>query len=364
MEQINDIGERLQFTYNAMEKAVSLAAGSSSTLKVFMAPEFLYRGRGGAYIHDLISGWEKAPDDFKVSAQEKGVWPGLFGYLKRVSHDSRFEHWLFVFGTAISASFQTKSQNGKLVWDTTKTSEIYNTALIQRGGLGHTDDSYASRKHYKATIDFIKTYLGAKAFTDGDVVPLDRMEIEPNETGIYLDKEGKETKKGYREGSAIFQINGINDKDGKPIDFGLEICLDHAASTMVFEGNVTYPKWGRIAAADTWVKIQLVPSGGMSLQTDSIRLLPPTPRSYAFNCDGLSTLGIDWQWGAHTQIWNGANAHVNKLIEANYAQNVSNTRLIKVDDDLYWAGRGIGIHASNLWDLGAGHIRVMQEMPL
>jgi len=112
----------------------------------------------------------------------------------------------------------------------------------------------------------------------------------------------------------------------------------------------------------------------------SIRLLPaagPTPHSYAFNCDGLTTLwdpSLGYQYGAHTQIWNGANGAVpvppeNQLINASSGRPVGNTSVAKVDGDILtnWVGR-IGemrrIHASDLWDLGSGYVRVMQEMPL
>ena len=140
--------------------------------------------------------------------------------------------------------------------------------------------------------------------------------------------------------------------------------------------------WGRIRTADTWVKIQLVPSGGMHLKPASIRLLPalgPTPRSYAFHCDGLTTLAGDpnYRWGAHTQIWNGANGTdpvppANKLVSASYEQEVSNTSKAKVDDEIgeildpfdRRARRVRRMNASDLWDLGSGWVRVMQEMPL
>jgi hypothetical protein len=112
----------------------------------------------------------------------------------------------------------------------------------------------------------------------------------------------------------------------------------------------------------------------MHLKPASIRLLPaagPTPHSYAFHCDGLTTLAGDpnYAWGAHTQIWNGANGtdpvpRANQLINANYGQLLSNTSVAKVDEDMYWQVRGRNIHASELWDLGSGHVRLMQEMPL
>jgi hypothetical protein len=379
--QIDDIFQRSIFTFKAIITAYDsgLIDMSPSTLKVFMAPEFLYRGRGGAYIHDLIDGWTKAPAEFNLGGSS---FPGLFGMLQERAKTGRrdphglnrsaaqFNDWLFVFGTAISASFPAKeNQNGKWVWNANEKGEIYNTALIQRGGLNNTDANYASRKHYISGIDFIKQYVGSQAFTDGHVVPADRKEIEPNETD--------------REGSAIFEINGINDKEGKPIIFGIEICLDHLRSTYVnvMNGSRSSAKneWGRIRTANKWAKIQLVPSGGLWLQTASIRLLPagtgPTPNSYAFNCDGRFTL--DRNLGAHTQIWNGANGRevpsVNKLVEASYAQNINNTTAIKIDDQISWARvpgapkwarNARNLSAQDLWHLGAGYVRVMHKMPL
>jgi hypothetical protein len=367
--QLYDIGERLQFTYKATEEAYKLAVKRSTTLKVFMAPEFLYRGMGGAYIHDLINGWIKqSPDELNLWG-EYDRFPGLFGYLKSHAAQNKFNDWLFVFGTAISASFPAIKTNGGWILDSTKMGEIYNTALIQRGGEFNTNDAYASRKRYIASIDFIKSQYRAKNFTLGDVVPADRLDLEPNESN--------------REGSATFTINGINDKDGQPIMFGLEVCLDHAISTPRNPQPNTRPnQWGRIRTADKSVKIQLVPSGGMNLKPESIRLLPatgPTPHSYAFHCDGLTTLHPSWvawganrqEWGAHTQIWNGANGvnpvpRENQLINVDYGVLTSNTSMAKVAERMYWDDphQPRNIYASRLWDLGSGNVRVMEEMPL
>jgi len=105
----------LQFTAKAIDEAHKLAAKRPTTLKVFMAPEFLYRGKGGAYIHDLINGWTKQPPgEFNLTGYDR--FPGLFGYLKRFASDSgalsptqiRFNDWLFVFGTAIKCIFSSK----------------------------------------------------------------------------------------------------------------------------------------------------------------------------------------------------------------------------------------------------------------
>jgi len=158
--QIEDIRERVQFTYKAIEEAYNLAVKHPTTLKVFMAPEFLYRGKGGAYIHDVLNGWDESRTHgelFNLSGSDR--FPGLFGYLKRFAADARFKDWLFVFGTAISASFPARSEtNGKWVVDSTKLGEIYNTALIQHGGELTTDEVYASRKRYIVVREEFKSY--------------------------------------------------------------------------------------------------------------------------------------------------------------------------------------------------------------
>jgi hypothetical protein len=337
--QMADIEYRVFCTEYLLTEARRHIDTSPTTLKIFMAPEFLYRGKGGAYIHDLINGWiGAAPTEFGSGAQVE-KYPGLFGSLQDIAAKEEYGDWLFVFGTAISASFPTRVVDGKRILDSTDMSEIYNTALVQRGGPGNTNDAYASRKHYISPIDFLKYSIGRGAFAQENILPADIEFMVPREDMI--------------EGSAIFSINGLNDRNGRPIKFGLEVCLDHAASPT---GTNIRNRWGRIRAADKWANIQLVPSGGMSLQSDSIRLTGTN--CYAFNCDGLTTYAaLNPQWGAHTQIWNGRN---NPLIQANLDEEVDGTTLLKFGvNHIPWAKESTTVDPVKLWDLGAGNVRVM-----
>lgn len=359
--QCFDIDARLAFTSNAMNTAHKLADANPATLKVFLAPEFLYRGAGGAYLHDLLNGWTgAAPVDFQLPAPYNAKWPGLFGSLQHLAANADYENWLFVFGTAISASFPTaQAVNKKWLLDAKKPGEIYNTALIQLGGVGKTAQNYTSRKHYKSGIDFIGWNTG-RLHTDTNVLPAEPEAIIPEDV------------LGVTEGGALFNIPIVNDAAGKAIDFGVEVCLDHARS-----GGNRANTWGRIRTANQWVKLQLVPSGGMSLVDASIRLEPssgPTPHSYAFNCDGLGSLAETY--GCHTQIWNGANGAavppVNKLIEANNGTALAKTKVGKVidlvmtptsgsiKDELLW-NSGLG---NDTWLKGSGSVRVVDPLDL
>ncbi|MEO7494804.1 MAG: hypothetical protein ABIT83_27100 [Massilia sp.] len=353
-----DIEARLAFVADAICKAEAASDRNATTLKVFMAPEFLFRGAGGAYLHDLIDGWDAhAPAEFNLPAPYSGKWSGLFGGLRALVAKPAYEDWVFVFGTALSASFPTKKAvNGKYVLDAAAPGEIYNSALVQRGGAGHANDNYVSRKHYISGIDFIHWNGAVNQHAPGSVLPADPAALIPADV------------MGVAEGGAVFRIPGVNDGNGKLIDFGIEICLDHARS-----GGNWANHFGRIRTADQYVKIQLVPSGGMSLVPESIRLQPAgaaTPHSYAFNCDGLGAL--NGAYGSHTQVWNGANGVnpvpvANKLVETSGGAARVGTVLTAVAAVAATAQGQVA--ASMLWDngngvQGAGAVRVLTALDL
>ncbi|USX23653.1 hypothetical protein NHH82_16355 [Oxalobacteraceae bacterium OTU3REALA1] len=356
-----DIEARVAFTADAIAKAKArekIDGEDKSALKVFMAPEFLYRGAGGAYLHDLIGGWAGgAPKDFQLPPPYNGPWAGLFDRLRALVAKDDYQDWVFVFGTALSASFPTaKAANGKYLLDPGAMGEIYNSALIQRGGAANGASQYISRKHYISPIDFVNRLGAAIQHRPGNVRPFLPRAVNPADV------------LGATEGGAVFRLAGVNDGNGKPIDFGIEICLDHALS-----GN-SANQFGRIRTAGQYVKLQLVPSGGLELTDASIRLQPggaATPHSYAFNCDGLYALD-DGPSGCHTQVWNGANGAspvpaANKLVEASGGQAVAGTTLLDVAAEL--TVRDHPVRADMLWHdgdeaKGAGKVRVMKPLAL
>jgi len=353
--QCVDIDARVKFTENAILSAQKVASSDPTVLKVFMAPEFLYRGAGGAYLHDLINGWEgtPTPELGLTGTPYNNKWSGLFGGLQSIAANDNYKNWVFVFGTAISASFPTyKANDGKYYLDSTKIAEAYNTALIQLGGIGNTSTNYASRKHYISGIDFLNWYSSQTAHTMNSIMPADTKALIPADVI------------GVPEAGAAFNLANVNNSAGKLIDFGIEVCLDHLCSG----GNGTN-SFGRIRTAGQYVKIQLVPSAGMSLVDASIRLEPeagPTPNSYAFNCDGLGNLNPPGGAGCHTQIWNGSNGTVvpspNKLFEVSNGAPLINTTVVKVA-----ATAALGtntVNDTNLWINGSGSVRVVNPLAL
>ncbi|AKU23442.1 hypothetical protein [Massilia sp. NR 4-1] len=355
--QCRDIDARLAFTADAIAKAEAASDHDKNTLKVFMAPEFLYRGTGGAYLHDLLNGWDGAAHpELGLSAPYNGAWPGLFGKLRALVADAKYEHWVFVFGTVLSASFPAaKASNGRYLLDPTQTAECYNCALIQRGGPTHGAVNYIGRKQYKSHIDFIRLFNGATAHTDATIRPLDPRSVIPADV------------LGVPEGGASFRLADINDGAGKPIDFGIEICLDHAQS-----GGTPPKQQGRLRTAGQLVRIQLVPSGGMSLIDNSICLQPGSGSaltSYVFNCDGLNR--FSGGNGSHTEVRSGARSgdtlRQATVVKASSGEASTGAQLPSVVAQVNTA-QGV-VTGAQLWSnggsaQGAGQVRVLPSQPL
>ncbi len=310
LSQCLDIEARLAITQRAIEKAYGHADADENTLKIFMAPEFLYRGAAGAYFFDLLSGWD-GPSPFRGTLSPffrtrwgdnlpppfKERWRGLMPGLQNLVNDDRYKDWLFVFGTAIGGAVAFK--HGRWAGDIAS-----NITFVQRGGAGRRAECYYVEKHLKSGIDYIDynaRYPDLFAFLNKTTHHDSPMDWEVLDRLIMEEGEGAD---GARAGGALFRFPGICKSDGTPIQFGLEICLDHKRGYVPQEAGAQIT--GRLAGQGEFVDIQLVPSCGMSLLPTSLALGPqdgPRDRSYAFNCDGLCSLSLR-ELGGHVQLWN------------------------------------------------------------
>lgn len=243
------------------------ARDDSKTLKIFMAPEFYFRGRYGAYPPEIVS----------------KIMP-----LLRSGDDGTgrpiFKDWLFVFGTAISAAIDARQycftcKSGKhIVFERdlinpSKTipkcskgsahnvkegiygAIIDNVALIQKG-----KEDYLVAKEFISGIDFRNAGAGAYVkMLDKDT----RRKLKPMPT--EGSSQGKIASKfiDERMGGGVFNIDGIT--------FGMEICLDHDAKKLKEAGNL---------------QVLLIPSAGMK-----IRHWRTISGGVTFNVDGLRADG-------------------------------------------------------------------------
>jgi hypothetical protein len=83
----DDLARRALLMKSAMRKAETLADTKPEVLKIFMAPEFYWRGKDGGY--------ELSSIDSAVEV------PTIMAVMREEAKDPKYRDWLFVFGTAI-----------------------------------------------------------------------------------------------------------------------------------------------------------------------------------------------------------------------------------------------------------------------
>jgi len=366
--QCVDIDARVAFTADAIAKARALADPSPEVLKVFLAPEFLYRGAGGAYLYDLMSGWDgTAPAKLGIAPKVPyySAWPGLIRSLKALAAQHGNEDWLFVFGSAISAAFPMRKAGAKAYYlDAAQARGISNMALIQRGGAAPTatPDQVKAAKYYLQPVDFFGEYAGF---------------ISQIGTQVKAGKPRSELRSemlGTGEGSPVFRMAGIEGSSGLTLDCGIEIGFDHAVSGKAVDGGkLPTQNFGRLRNAGQRVRLQLVPSCGMNLIPESLWLQPAAEHAgnaYAFHCDGLSNVA-GLQYGSHTQVWN----RTHKLLEASDGVDQGKavprpalaSSVSAVTGSVVVAGHTIEdrwLWSNGGTSAGAGSVRVVAPLPL
>jgi hypothetical protein len=352
-----DIEARLAFTADAMARAELLSDRNPFTLKVFMAPEQLLRGAGGAYLHALLEG-ARGSAPFALALPRPYSDPisapftaGVFGGLRALAAQPAFEHWVFVFGSAAGAAFPGFRRDGKGVLDTGRPGAIDVATLVQRGGREHGAHCHVARKHYRSGAAWLAWNAWAGQPAQEALAPPALAALAPPEA------------LGEAHSAPQFCIPTVDDGVGSPIAFGIEVGLDHARAGA--------RHLGRLRAAGREVRIQLVPSSGMALAPDSVSLQPwreRLPSAYVFHCDGMSNL--NGTAGCHTQLGcagQGAQAAaLLRLVEASGGRAHEGSELVAVASELPTSFGKVA--AQRLWTNGevggAGKVRVIAPLAL
>ncbi|MGC8469242.1 MAG: hypothetical protein ACP5NI_04970 [Acetobacteraceae bacterium] len=282
-------------------------------LKLFMGPEFFFRGALGAFTSDHLHGKEARPS-FGEAAEAS-----LLDRLRAETKKSQYADWLFVLGTFVCGSENTGvacfsghpgawmapaavpstvkragtdtkpllkcpscnrfllcscghplrvfrnqravcTKPGCTVVQTgvfeekVKTVVIDNYVLVQKGGYGSGDGlhDYTLQKELISSIDF--------QITGGPTKP-DQKRIFGADQLVEGPPSGSP---GERRGGGVFTMDGIA--------FGMEICLDHLAQRLAKD-----PERGRL-------QIQLIPSAGMDIKTAGVACIA---NGVLFNVDGV-----------------------------------------------------------------------------
>lgn len=256
-----DIKARVKIMAEAITTAqASGHCGSGDTLKIFMAPEFFFRGFLGAYHMD--------------DAQT------VIEALREVLKAGPYEHWLFVFGTTLGFSRSTGS-----------TKEVYNFTVVQKGS-GTISDSRAVMKEFKSGIDFVGdkiVYTGSQWIVAAATVGLTDSFVE-HLSPVSGPGAGKERQSYDFDGNSIFELDGIT--------FGLEVCLDHAEQRLRKSPN---------KVGQNQIQIQLVPSAGMEICANAVVAMKG---GLVFNCDGSYGLPGKSPADAHSSLHKVTKMHV------------------------------------------------------
>ena len=372
-----DIKQRIALLKLALEKTHNASDRRDTVLKIFVVPEFYFRGPKGAYEMDKVQ---------------------LIIYkLRQLIKDNKWEHWLFIFGTILGISYSDSSK------------EVYNFTLVQKGGFGeffNVDKYLQNKDRNKYVISDLQKFLSDELYngksetqeelqrlleegnpqTKEDIKnaintvennakktieekiqkvnqianksfiilknfqsPIDFIEkiknFAPNahnhEDVKYLDSAiGPENRKEEIDAQEYFSYYGVSIFKQDGINFGLEICLDHGYNRLKKSGNK--------------VDIQLVPCAGMSLRNDALSLLP---NGFAFLCDGNDHGGV--------QLYSQKKGYLlDTKGKGNNGKIVKSCVAKEVDIDIFRPLNFSNLNVSTMYADGAGKVWICKSMSL
>ena len=198
----DDVDTRVAIMEAAVDEARASASTSAFCLKVFVAPEFFFRSRTGAY--DL--------DAYQRVVSRLHAW---------ASH-AKFEHWVFFFGTIITTFL---AENGDR--------EVLNVALIEKGGGG---ERKAVIKENLLEGDLLRL-AEIKPGSDPNAIIFENVVGIKSARDFYAARnrgDNKELQAYGFDGTSIFDLAGVR--------FAVEICADHMGGRLIESptGRFTY----------------------------------------------------------------------------------------------------------------------------
>eukprot|EP00581_Thalassiosira_minuscula_P017119 CAMPEP_0183721290 /NCGR_PEP_ID=MMETSP0737-20130205/13610_1 /TAXON_ID=385413 /ORGANISM="Thalassiosira miniscula, Strain CCMP1093" /LENGTH=540 /DNA_ID=CAMNT_0025951275 /DNA_START=326 /DNA_END=1948 /DNA_ORIENTATION=+ len=274
-----DVQRRLDIMTDAVNRAYDISSKDESTLKIFLAPEFYFRGLDGAFEFSTEEAEDKAGECSDICHILKG--------LENIAAHKRFENWLFLFGTVIASE--------ALPREDTFDYQFYNFAPLYKGFDPATSQrigkNFIVPKRYVSNIDFLTPlrHLTNKTMTmellDEENHTLYKTLMNPHASGQK--RYGNNIWNRYKDELTILGYNMIEYgwffMDG--ISFSVEICLDHLVhrALMTYMADVVTGSKTRIpsSANDSveWVgipkhqaQISLVSSAGMDVTVASLAL--------------------------------------------------------------------------------------------
>lgn len=241
VNNLHDAKERVKVLKYFVELAYKSEHWSRDprVLKVFMAPEFFFRGPHGAYnIHSMHGCTNRNKTGGICNAPIMAILLECNKFIQ----DARFSDWLFVFGTVVA--YKPAASRGALMIPR----EYFNFAPIMRGGPAGRGQHHIVAKSYMSGIDFLDCdgSKGKLCVANPKSMGIGKYAIFSQAQQLQLTKLG-------------FQLRPNNDFHQDGIHFGLEVCLDHAQHRLEdgLRGGT--------------VQVHLVTSAGMSIEWSATR---------------------------------------------------------------------------------------------
>jgi hypothetical protein len=274
-----DVNRRLDIMRDAVNRAYDVSNPDDSTLKIFLAPEFFFRGKNGAF--------EFANEEYEESIGECSDICHILKGLEDIVADARFENWLFLFGTVIGSEKLPKKDKFDY--------QFYNFAPLYKGFNPATSrrigKNFIVPKRYVSNIDFLTPL---RHLTNRSIAMelLDEQDVSRAATLMNPHLVGhkrydNEMWAKYKDELSALGYNMIEYgwfyMDG--IAFSVEICLDHLVhrALMTYMADVVTGSKTRVPSSSNdsveWVgipkhqaQISLVSSAGMDVVVASLAL--------------------------------------------------------------------------------------------
>lgn len=273
------VQRRLNIMADAVNKAYDESVKDSSTLKIFLAPEFYFRGLNGAF--KFLS--EEEADAEDACSDICHILKGL----ENLVADKRFEDWIFLFGTVIASETLPKEDEFDY--------QFYNFAPLYKGfdpakSDGKIGKNFIVPKRYVSNIDFLTPLRDLTIEKNvlqlfDEEKDMNRTLMNPHERGVHRYAHDAWAKyKGDLEslGYTMIEYSWFF-MDG--ISFSVEICLDHMVhrALMTYMADIVTGSKTKVpsSANDSieWVgipknqaQISLVSSAGMEVTVASLAL--------------------------------------------------------------------------------------------
>jgi len=304
-----DVEDRLAVMSDAVERAYEHASKDENVLKVFVAPEFFFRGRNGAYLIKSREVMNTELFNDKDGECEEEVCQ-ILQFLENLVSQKRFENWLFMFGTVVVAEVLPSEDS----WDYL----FYNFGIVYKGynplKTTHVGKRFIVPKRYVSSLDFLSPYrnveeneareifqtAGTASLNPGAVTNPHDLKQQHYDRRLWQKYKNELEKLDY-----TMLEYGWFLMDGHT--FTIEICLDHIMQTALnaYLANAGRAKSTPIPSSQDGMvdyldipshqaQISIVSSAGMAINPTSLAL---ANEGWIILQDGLNYEEPAMKWG-------------------------------------------------------------------